>query len=224
MNTQQNTSDAPTPETASPSEHQAMPEEDFSDGTLPEVVEPHEPPIIIGGGGSLFIDLPLEKDIDTPTPVLTNPRPYRHGLKGGGGAGIRALGMVKVLTEPRFDNGQPRTREIGIDQLIEERNFELRIWLAQLREGTVEDYEPVEPTDQPQIILAGNPFRLEADKELQGPTFSFRVNRPQRYDHPGYKRRFRIRKWRLVARDGTELTGDQGDEAYWFACSFHHPH
>lgn len=222
MNAEHDTPDDSIPGTDAPSGDPVTPDKEPTNGPMSDV-EPHEPPIIIGGGDSLYIDLPEDKDIDAPSPILANPRPFKHGLKNSASSSIRALGQVKVLIEPRFEKGHPKLKEFKDDILIEDRNFELQIWLEQLREDNG-DYDPIQPEAEPQLILAGNPFKLEVDRELQGPTSSFRVNRPRRYNHPGYKRRFRIRKWRIVAADGTELTSMQGDEAYWFACSFHHPH
>lgn len=189
-------------------------------GGQPATVEPHEPPIIIGGG-SLYIDLPGNKTLNEPTPNLALPRPFRHGFMGGGEGSVLQLEFLHVLTQLRDHNGQITftTHPVTLAD-----NGALQIFLSQQRGDGTNNFDPVHATE-PQLVIAGNPFRLELDKQLRGPARLPKTHNPLRYDHPGYTRSFRIEGWRIVNTAGGVINpGSTGAESYWFALSFAHPH
>jgi hypothetical protein len=184
----------------------------------PLTLDPHQPPIIIGGG-SLFIDVPQLMLIDEPEPTLGNSRPYVHDLKEADGGEVRAIASIRVLTESRLGG-----RRINFDSLAfdEADNCELRIWLSQLNEEG--EFELINEAE-PQIILAGNPFRLEIDKELRGPEPNFKFHSPQRYLHPGYKRHFHIERCQVFNRGAAQPRFErEGDDSYWLGIQFHDVH
>lgn len=183
-------------------------------------LEPHEPPIIIGGG-SLYIDMPGDKEMNEPIPDPALARPFRHSLASGGGGSIRALQTVSVLTEHRA--GSMRVSFVT-HSLAEGSDCELQIFLSQQRQGSSTVFIPIHASE-PQIAIAGNPFKFEVDRELRGPEELPKEHSPFRYLHPGYKRRFRITRWRIVNSSGDVVVpGSANDDSYWFSIMFHHPH
>lgn len=190
-----------------------------------------EPPVIIGNG-SVLIDLPPDKDIEldhTRPPDARLPRPFIYVLKEGASPTIRALGRIQVLSL-RPENNDP-VRWLDYDRVPELLNCQLHVWLEQ--QVTVGDdvdaFESVNPSDEEtsQIVLSGNPFTLELDKELRGPFHTHKPHSPFRYTHPGYnaQKHFRIRKWKLLfaSPEGPQVIIEQdGNEDYRIHASFWH--
>jgi hypothetical protein len=202
--------------------------------------EPHQPPIIIGGG-SFFMDFPRLNENEPPQepimldgiPDFTKPRPYKYKLKAGS---QRAIEKVGVLTHLRQGGGiRFRTYPAQNIPFPEQLGCQLWIWLQVLRA----DANPFEPTFEPlkgppQVVIRGGleptPFKLEADKELIGAQPSYKAHNRFRYTHAGYERHFRIGRWRIVdgegfpvvTQEGLPETGESEDESYQLFVTFHH--
>lgn len=179
----------------------------------PGGAETHEPPVIIGGG-SLHVDFKQEIVRHGFNPP-GHPRPFKYKWES---EEVGHVATVQVITEE--DDGHFSCERYNLPERV---GCQVRVWLRQLKLGGGPfDYEPVAASDEPQLIVAGNPPQMELDRELTGPQMTHKFKQPFRYEHPGYDRHFRIAKWEIFnLQTGTfEFRGVPG-ESYQLYIFFH---
>ncbi len=187
-------------------------------------LEPHLPPIIIGGG-SLKIEMkhrcsyqPLAND-----PSLLN---HKYVVRGEDYSFIRRVVVIR--------EGEQIVC-CSYDNLPD--GCEVHIWLQKLKAVPASDidYEPL--TAIPQLRLKGttaNPrtnseLEIKSDEEFGNRAPTHKQHRPHNYFHRGYGgRHFRIGKWEIVDANGAVVTDglnnfrESGDDGYRIALGFDH--
>jgi hypothetical protein len=187
-------------------------------------IEPHEPPIGFDSGSCY---MSWNEEIYESSTVQGDSRPHKHTLKHPTAKG--SVAIVRVITEQ--DDGKVNFRRY---LLPSDTGAQVHIWLEQLRVDSTSwpfVYEGVAGAAPAQILITGNPLLIETDRELHGPVENYKNNRHFGYEHPGYRRSFRIAGWaildssRHLVVENNSSTGqpfrDFGQDSYKIYISFH---
>jgi len=187
-------------------------------------IEPHEPPIGLGSGSCY---MSWNEEIYESSTVQGDPRPHKHTLKQPTAKGPVAI--VRIITEQ--DDGKVNFRRYLLPR---DTGAQVQIFLEQLKVDSTSwpfEFEGVAGAAPAQILIKGDPLLIETDRELHGPVENYKNNRHFGYEHPGYKRSFRIAGWAIVDStshlvfENNSSTGlpfrDFGQDGYEIYISFH---
>jgi hypothetical protein len=198
-----------------------MPTVDLCDSVVS--FEPHEPPIGVESGS---FSMSWNEEIIESNTIQADPRPHKHTLKVATAKG--PVGIVRVITE--MVGGKVNYRRYLLPRVT---GAQVQIWLEQLKVTSITSPFEFEGASAgpAQILIKGNPLLIETDRELRGPIENYKNGRHFGYEHPGFKRPFRIAAWAIVDDTGhvvyennspnLQAFKDSGQESYKIYISFH---
>ncbi len=169
-----------------------LPTIDLCDGVV--ALQPHEPPIDVDSGS---YQMSWNNEIVESSTIQADPRPHKHTLKVPSFKGPVAI--VRVITE-EIDGTVTYKRYL----LPRATGAQVQIWLEQLKETSTSfpfEFEGANAAFS-QILIKGDPLLIETDRELHGPIENHKNGRHFQYEHPGFKRPFRIAAWAIVDATG----------------------